>query len=134
MVDTLKEARRVASFTSNRLDYLGKFLGFGGKDKTSSGLWLRVLSGCTKSIKEMVKYNKRDVDLLEKVYLKLRPYIKHPNVNRLGAACPKCGSSDLQLRGFGATANGTIKQRAQCKSCGGWSSFRKSEAVKSVIV
>ncbi len=133
-VDTLKEARRVAAFTSNRLDYLGKFLGLGGKDKTSGGLWLRVLSGCIKAIKEMVKYNKRDVDLLEKVYLKLLPYMKHPNVNRCGASCPKCGGHDIQLRGFATTRNGTVHQRTQCKKCGAWSKFRKSEAIKSVIV
>ncbi len=135
MVDTLKEARRVASFTSNRLDYLGTFLGFGGKDKTSHGLWLKVLSGCVKSIKEMVKYNKRDVDLLEKVYIKLRPYMKsHPNMNRTGIACPKCGGHDIQLRGFATNRNGTTHQKFQCKTCFSYSRLRKSEDIRSMVV
>ena len=134
MVDTLKEARKIAAFTSNRLDYLGKFLGFGGKTHTSSGLWLRILSGCTKSIKEMVTYNKRDVDLLEKVYLKLLPHMKgHPNINKVGIGCPKCGCNDVQMNGYRATRTGVIYQRFKCKLCHSWGRFKKSESIRSAV-
>ena len=58
--DTLKVAKRVFKFNSNRLDYLGKALGVGGKRETPKGLWLECLKGKKTAIKEMMAYNKRD--------------------------------------------------------------------------
>src|SRR5688572_10991990 len=63
-IDTYKIAKQRFLFNSNKLDYLGKFLGLGGKRPTPKGLWLDVLNGSKKAIKTMVEYNKRDVTLL----------------------------------------------------------------------
>lgn len=128
-VDTLKEVRKIASFTSNRLDYLGEHLGYGGKTTTSSGLWLRVLRGDVDAVNEMVRYNKRDVTLLEKIYQRLRPYIKnHPNVSAGEVfGCPNCGSEHLQSRGITRTRAGTVYGRLCCTDCGSWSRTRKQE-------
>jgi len=124
-VDTLKEARKIAAFTSNRLDYLGNFLCGEGKVQTSHGLWMRVLKGDMAAVKEMVRYNVGDVLVLEKVYLKLKPYMKrHPHVgvmtNDTKCSCNKCGSVNLKKNGVRITAAGVKKQEMQCKECGSY--------------
>ena len=48
----------------------------------------------------MLKYNKRDVTLLEEVYLRIRPWIKgHPNcanyIDSKVPICSNCGSKNL---------------------------------------
>ena len=120
-IDTYKIAKQQLLFNSNKLDYLGKFLGFGGKKSTPKGLWLDVLRGDRKAIQTMIEYNKRDVTLLENVFLKLRPYMpNHLNrelFNKTG--CPRCGSHKIQSRGV-HRAISRVYQRFQCQSCGGW--------------
>lgn len=92
-IDTLKVARQRFKLTSNRLDSLGELLGLGRKLKTGGfDLWLGCMADKPKSWALMAKYNKQDVVLLEKVYLKLRPWAKgHPPVhaNKPGH-CPRC--------------------------------------------
>lgn len=129
-VDTLKVARKHFRFTSNRLDYLGKFLGVGRKIHTDYDLWLDILlRGDSKALDKMVAYNKQDVLLLQKVYKKLRPHMtNHPN-RRLcdGEVCPICGEDDcLQKRGFRLTQL-SKSQAYQCQVCGGWSKGRPEE-------
>lgn len=120
-IDTYKVAKQHLLFNSNKLDYLGKFLGFGGKKSTPKGLWLEVLKGNRKAIQTMVDYNKRDVILLEEVFLKLRPYIaNHLNRQLFGCkGCPRCGSTKIQSRGLHRAVTRTYN-RYQCQSCAGW--------------
>lgn len=125
-VDTLKVARRQFKFNSNRLDDLGRQLGVGRKlAHTGIHLWLRCIQGDAAAWKEMRAYNKQDVVLLEKVYLRLRPWAaNHPNVNwktRKMNACPKCGSTRLMRRGYRYTATGYC-ERFQCMGCLGYCS------------
>ena len=120
-IDTYKIAKQQFLFNSNRLDYLGKFLGFGGKKPTSKGLWLRVLNGEKSAVREMVDYNKQDVLLLEKVFKKLQPYVPN-HINRElfgGGGCPRCGSRKIQSRGVHRAITRTY-QRFQCQKCMGW--------------
>jgi uncharacterized protein YprB with RNaseH-like and TPR domain len=129
-VDTLKVARKYFKFDSNRLDSLGEYLGVGRKVNTGGfDLWLGCMKGDEKSWRLMKKYNKQDVDLLEKIYTKLRPFIdNHPNLNILDnkeTSCPKCKSSRIQKRGFSLTTIGK-KQRFVCLDCGGWSTSTKT--------
>jgi hypothetical protein len=123
-VDTLKEARALGAFTSNRLDYLGEYLDVGRKLHNSPNLWARAFQGDKKALKEMLEYNKQDVHLLEEVYNELLPYMKkHPNYNVIMDTkdkCPRCGHSHLTKRGFSYTVSGK-KQRLQCDSCKSWS-------------
>jgi DNA polymerase elongation subunit (family B) len=122
-VDTLKIAKRVGYFDSNRLDALGQYLGVGRKlPHTGFDLWRGCMSGDMKSWAIMRKYNAQDVTLLEKVYLKLRPWGPHPNVNIVNQqtnACPKCGSKMLQKRGFKYTRTSEAQQYF-CLSCHAW--------------
>lgn len=131
-IDTLKVARGQFYLNSNRLDYLGKILGFGGKTHTPPDLWLDALKGDAKAIRTMVSYNKRDVELLENVFLKLEPFIpNHINRHLHGDdGCPRCGSLRVQSRGIHRSVTRTY-QRFQCINCGGWFRGVKPEQVKA---
>lgn len=128
--DTLTQCRKHFAFTSNRLDYIGKVLGVGGKIHTESGLWLRALKKDRQAIDAMLEYNRRDVVLLEDVFNILRPHITlgfNPNINSLvGDICTNCESSNLEARGWHHTK--TAKTRKwRCRDCGAWPISTKSE-------
>lgn len=130
-VDTLKEARKHFFFNSNKLTHLTEHLGIGEKVETGGfGLWLECMSGNMKAWKKMIKYNKHDVILLEKLYLVLRPWItNHPNralMDSKERACPTCSSHEVIKQGFIYTRVGKF-QRWQCKQCGAWAQSRKEE-------
>ena len=137
-VDTLKVARRHFKFNSNRLGDLGEHLGLGGKAETGGfDTWLGCMSGNRSSWRQMTTYCAQDVDLLESVYLTLRPWITtHPHVGLLSgdlAACSKCGSSKLTKRGFQRGPTMT-RQRYQCVDCGGWCVGRLAEKADKPLV
>jgi DNA polymerase elongation subunit (family B) len=131
-VDTYKIAKQKFLFASNKLDFIGKYLGLGQKIKTSPKLWLRVMAGDKEAVLEMVRYNKQDVNLLEQVYEKLKPYIPNMlNRSLVGAneGCPRCGSKKIQSRGV-HKAISRVYRRFQCIGCGGW--FRAAVNEKDV--
>jgi uncharacterized protein YprB with RNaseH-like and TPR domain len=120
-VDTKKIAKKHFAFNSNSLDDLGKLFGLGKKLKHSGfDMWLGCMAGSAPAWKEMVKYNKLDVVLLEKIYLHMRPWmLRHPaNLTRTDK-CTKCRSSDVMKWGIRVTL-GKPQQRWACKSCGGY--------------
>jgi len=121
-IDTYKVAKQKFNFNSNKLDYIGRYLDLGGKMSTPKGLWLKVLVGDPKAIQTMVEYNKRDVTLLENVFLKLRPYIpNHINRELYGAeGCPRCGSKKTQSRGTYYAQTRTYRRWQCVGECKGW--------------
>ena len=128
-IDTYKIAKQKFMFASNKLNYLGEFLNLGKKIHTTPGLWMRVMQGDAVAVREMVAYNKQDVALLEKVFLKLRPHCAN-HVNRElfgGEGCPRCGSTDTQSRGVHKAIT-KVYNRHQCQNCGGWFRTLKAEA------
>jgi len=133
-IDTLSVARKRFLFNANNLDYLGHYLGVGRKKSTEKGLWLKVLQGDRAAIRKMVAYNKQDVALLERVFLKLRPYVaNHFNRHLSGEdGCPRCGSQRVQSRGVHRAVS-RVYQRYQCQDCGGWFRRVKPETVKSLL-
>lgn len=137
-VDTLKQARRGFNFNSNRLDYLGGFLGHGHKQDTGGfGLWKSVMDGSRKSLSEMVVYCKRDVELLEKVYNELYSYTKptiHVGVLTGGYrhSCPKCGSSNTHRSRKSTTAMGTPKVQLHCNDCNAYWTMAESTYIASM--
>lgn len=121
-VDTLKVARSRFQFNSNKLNDLGAFLGLGQKVKHwGFELWRRCLEGDPVAWSLMKKYNRGDVDLLEKVYLKERPWmLNHPALGPRGSIeCPACGSKSLENRGWNIARAGR-SPRYQCRDCGKW--------------
>lgn len=132
-VDTLKVAKREAFASYNKLDFLAKELGVGGKTSNTRGLWVRLLQGDASALSEMVKYNKNDIKIQEGVYKKLLPYItNHPNMNvildRDILSCKNCGSKHIIRKGYRFTNTGKYR-RWKCQSCG--ANFRGKKLIKS---
>lgn len=133
IVDTLQVARAHFSFISNRLDVIARLLDIGCKlDNGGIQRWKDCVAGISQAWKDMVKYCKKDVELLEKVYLALRPYMsQHPNLSVFSEGetpvCPKCASPDIWWRGSYFTNAGEYK-RFSCKdsTCGGWGRLKKN--------
>jgi uncharacterized protein YprB with RNaseH-like and TPR domain len=74
-IDTLKMAKSGFYFNSNKLDYMGHYLGVGKKIKTEYDLWKDImLHNDKKAMNKMVDYCKEDVALLERVYTKLQKF------------------------------------------------------------
>lgn len=122
-VDLLRIARERFKFTSNKLEYVAKFLGLGGKvDHKGMELWKGCMENDPKAWKTMEKYNKQDVNLLEKLYVKILPWIKqHPNhglyLDESRPVCRNCGSAKVIKKGVEFTDVGKY-QRYRCKECG----------------
>lgn len=136
-IDLLKVARKQFKFPSNKLDYVAKALGVGGKLKHAGHeLWIKCMNNDPVAWATMEDYNRNDVIILEGVYFKLLPWIgNHPNhgvYDNVANVCPNCGGHHLERRGFAHTAAGKY-QRFQCKDCGTWSRAKVIEAVKGLM-
>lgn len=120
--DTLKVARHKYKFNSNRLDYLGRFLGLGTKLQNPPDLWTRVMDGEKKALADMVAYCKQDVLLLEAVHGKLMHFSKphsHVGVHTGGdrLSCPYCGSMNTKVNQSRVTPSGIQRRQIKCKAC-----------------
>lgn len=133
VVDTCTLARKKFNFSSNKLEFLAEAMGCKVKKQKHRKfpgieLWQECLDGNKEAWKEMKIYNKADVEVLEEVYLKMRPWMsQHPNVGIFikddKAHCPKCGSTSLHKRGTRTTEIGEYQQY-YCNSCHGYSRGR----------
>jgi DNA-directed RNA polymerase subunit RPC12/RpoP len=133
-IDTLLVAKNVLAMTSNKMDYLNEFLGLPKKEKTSIELWIKCYYGDPDALKEMETYNRNDTDILEDLYLKLRPWIRnHPNMNLWSeenvSVCPNCGSKELNWNGKYYTYTGSYKA-FRCSDCGATGRSRQLEESK----
>lgn len=135
-IDLLNTVRRRFRLTSNKLDFVSGYLGLGNKvAHKGMDLWRKCMAGNKQSWKTMQEYNIQDVNLLEKLYGKLLPWItNHPNLALFATGngnpvCPNCGGHHLQRRGTYYTAALTY-QRFQCQDCGTWSRARKTDLDK----
>jgi DNA polymerase elongation subunit (family B) len=124
-VDTLKIARKHFRFDSNKLGDLGEYLGVGGKmPHIGFAIWRGCMQNDPKSWQVMKDYNAQDITLLEAIYLRLRPWASHPDVNLYSddagkGHCPSCGSGHVQRRGK-VIAKTRAYQRWNCQGCGAW--------------
>lgn len=116
---------------SNKLDYIVQELGLGNKVKHGGPeMWIKCMYGDAKAWREMERYNRKDVTLLEELYKRLLPWIQnHPNYNLYheDLCCPNCESERIQARGYATTA-ACVYKRYQCQNCGKW--FRGNDRVK----
>ena len=132
-IDTLKLAKAGFYFNSNKLDYLGKVSGFGGK-KDTGGMqtWNSILfDNCPKAMKKMIHYCHGDIDLLEKVYKKLDNYTlskTHVGVllGKEKCSCSSCGSNNTHCNKTRVLATGMIKKQMLCRDCGKMHSVAES--------
>lgn len=134
-VDTKKMAKEVFGFDSNSLEHLAQFLGIGEKMATGGyELWKQCRENDAAAWAKMKKYNAHDTQLLEKIYLKLRPWIaNHPNMNLYskGEGCPKCGGPDAKVMPRGEYQSQTrVYKRYRCATCTGW--LKETRSIKGL--
>lgn len=131
-IDTCQIAKKQFGFTSNKLDALAGYFNIPHKLDTDFNLWKRCLEGDKEALSYMLKYNKKDVAILEEIYLKLRPWIKnHPNIGNLAdsqMSCACCGSDNISPipDKYYFTSVGKYKLY-RCNVCGAVSRARKRE-------
>lgn len=128
--DTLQTAKKYFKFDCNKLDYLGKILVGEGKTEVTYGdVWEDLLEGNRKERKQaselMAKYNLRDVEVLEKIYLKMLPWAtNHPNMALYAGRehiCPRCGNeSEFEVKSYRRTGVQINAIQYRCKKCGGY--------------
>ena len=120
-VDTLKESRKQFNLNSNRLDYLSKITGSTGKISTDWTMWVKITMHNHKpSLNKMIAYCKKDVVELERVWFRMKNYIK-PKTSvdkQYKSDCPECGSDNTVVNQRRITAAGTRQVTFKCKGCG----------------
>jgi DNA polymerase elongation subunit (family B) len=135
-IDLLAAVRSRFRMASNKLQHVAQQLGIGGKADTGGfDLWVQCMAGDSKAWAKMRRYNKQDVVLTEQLYERIKAWVpRHPNFALYGddeIACPKCQSTDLQMRGSRVTGAGTY-QRYFCNSCGAWARGSKRLSTTSL--
>lgn len=145
-IDTKVVAAKQFGFSSNKLDALAGYFGIRHKDETTFELWAECMKGNEESLEYMEKYNRGDIEILEEVYLRLRPYIKnHPNtglfIEDYNSVCPTCGSKHIKEVHNKFTYTQTSKFKViRCYDCGALSKSRvnsfpkekRSNLIKSI--
>lgn len=133
-IDTLKIARKGFNFNSNRLNYIGQFLGVGEKIKTEFDLWKKIcLTRDNKALKAMVEYCKQDVNLLEQVHQRLQKYADHTTHKAVALGgerweCPHCACEDVKIENTKYSKSGIATTQMKCKGCKRY--FNVSEKVR----
>ena len=80
------------------------------------------MNKCFTALKEMVRYCKGDVVILDKALLKMLPYIKNLTwsasvlMGKDRLACPRCASENVVKNGKACTKVG-LYQRYRCMKC-----------------
>lgn len=125
-VDLLHVVKRNFRFPSNKLEYVATQLL--GEHKAPTGghhTWIKCMAGDKDAWARMRQYNEQDVLLTERLYQRLKPWIKLPNPALYGDAdptektCPGCGSHNITKRGLAHTTLSSY-QRYLCNDCGRW--------------
>lgn len=124
ITDILKEERRVFAFTSHKLAYKTemntKYQKLDHKAFPGFDLWKACMANDPKGWKEMEKYCKHDVLATEERYLTVKGWIRtHAMAPADGITRCKCGSTDLEARGYANTDAGKF-QIYNCRMCGKW--------------
>ena len=126
-VDTKVVAKSKLSLYSNSLADVAKFFRCDDKMHWSGkwSTWTRFAFGedTREDRTQMDKYAKQDVEVLEQIYLKLRPFHGNVGVNKNHwvnedeLVCPTCGSTELTKNGVRRNQT-QVYQRFLCGSCG----------------
>jgi len=135
-VDTCKASRAMGYQLSHTLQFLCEKLDIGHKLKHEGfSLWVKCGKGNMGAWKRMLNYNKKDIELLEKLYLRLRPHMKnHPNLaiyaDKEGMHCILCGGVRFKKKGF-AYSQVNKFQRYICLTKGCGKNVRGNKPIKT---
>ena len=135
-IDTLQVARKQFGFSSNKLEALARKFEIESKDATDFNLWKECMYGNTDALLYMETYNRQDTNILEEMYLKLRPWIKsHPNtglyMETKESVCPNCGSNNIKTVGQYVTHVSKFNT-FRCEDCGSIGRFRTNQVSKDI--
>jgi len=128
-LDTYQIVRRVAKFTSNKLEYLTEKLCVRYKKLSHTKfpgmlLWSECLAGNKAAWREMQRYNIHDTLATEELYEKVKAWAPASTpvfyVKDTSTECHRCGSNDkMRRKGREMTKRG-LMQKYQCQGCGAW--------------
>lgn len=125
VADTKAEASSRFRLMKNNLEYISTLTGGAPKvEHEGFGLWKKCRAGDMQAWERMKRYNRRDVAILEPIYIRMKPWMakKFPNINLVNGtamACrvPGCGGTSFNKDGWGY--NGVSRyQKLRCKRCG----------------
>lgn len=119
-IDLIKTVAGFGFFRKS-LGFVGPFLGVGRKlEHEGFRLWKKVCQGDATAQAKMAKYCAQDVNMTDKLYQRIRPYItNHPHLGEEVDNCSSCGSKNIGPRGW-SRARIFKTRRYQCKDCGHW--------------
>lgn len=130
-LDLWEAARKYFKLHSNRLAAFEQYLGTeSSKTAIDFDSWLRAAHGDKKAIAEVVDHCRKDVMVLEEVFVRMRPWLEKEPPRALFTgeqdACPSCGGKHIEKRGYKVAATRMYKQ-LHCLDCGKW--FRSAKAI-----
>lgn len=121
IIDTLQMARQM-KFQSNRLGSIGVILGEGDKLQHSGiSTWIGCMAGNQDSLNEMLEYNLEDVNLLKRVYNRLKAHSNRTSNAGLFTdteSCPVCGSENVYETGGHVHTPAQTYLEVACRDCG----------------
>lgn len=136
-IDTLKIVNSEFSHFTNRLNDLGRLHELGEKEHhTGFELWRECMRGNPEFWEVMERYNRRDTDLLESLYVKILPWMSLPGKkshlnygfwSEGKMVCPNCGHDHLVQKGVHRTLVSEFPTY-QCERCRTFSRARKRKA------
>ena len=122
-IDPCQIARSVFRLDSYKMDYLAKYFRLDdGKHKMEKKDWLDYRNGVPEAMKKMKVYCEHDVEILELILDKVKPYYHSlPNMRIYGLIdkpiCPACGSNNIFDNGEIQYGIGLYKSyRCECKA------------------
>lgn len=129
-IDTYKLVKKVAAFTSNKLEYLTDKFCVKHK-KTSHGkfpglqLWIECLKDNNEAWNEMKYYNIKDILSTEELYLTVKAWAPEsmPKMFPMTAAvdtCSTCGYFGKMRAGRDRIRKGGVYTQNSCPKCGSW--------------
>ena len=122
-IDTKVEAKKFLYLPSYALNNIASYFGVGRKiEHEGFPLWVKCVNGDRRAWDRMKRYNAHDVDLTEKVYLKLMPFITNHPAKAFYENCSNCNGKQIS-RGYERRTKAVFR-KLQCKSCGSWSSIK----------
>ena len=101
------------------------------KTPVEGRIWRRAGAGHKPSIDYIVRHCRKDVAVLEELYIYLRPLMRtHWRLGGTLGQCRFCSSERIQSRGQAMTKNKGEVKRIQCQDCGGWDQRTLAELKK----
>lgn len=139
-IDTYRLVKRVADFTSNKLEYLtSKFCETHKKvdHKKYAGLklWIECLKGNKDAWNEMKYYNIKDVLSTEELYLKIKAWAPEtmPKIYPMtkdSDTCHTCGYTGVMREGRDRIRKSGVYKQNSCPKCGSWQVMKQKALIR----